>query len=405
MRRPIPLLSLLLAAACYGATEPSEPAVTPAAPAELRLAPDSVVCDGCTGVAFSILGTRATEVLSVEFRRSNPPHVVVPAAAELRRFTDDSGVRMNVTARFTGSAEAGDYDVVLHRADGAVAIPRALVLARAVVGPDAPRTPGGTGGRIDVTLAMTGADLETLVEADATSRYEVGGAELRPGTTASIPLSSGTYVVRLNGLAANCVPTTEYFTVAVPASGAVPVRFDVACSPAARVRVALAVTGQDPPAFAAILCDLQACGSTAYPVPNAADVIVTPGTHEIALSWVPSNCRAGAPVSATAVAGSTTDVTLQLTCDPFGTVRVSLEVTGAAPLTPFWVSDGTSCGWYDDCGQPLTPGVPLELRYPAGVRQFKIIAVPANCTNATVQQQATVISGGVTEVVFRATCS
>jgi len=207
---------------------------------------------------------------------------------------------------------------------------------------------GGTGitvqaaGTIRTTTTTSGIDLD----ADGYA-VDVDGGPRTPiptnGTVSITPFKAGTHSVRLTGIADNCtVAESNPTVVSVALAETTTVAFTISCTAAGSIRVTTISTGVDVPSGYTVSVD----GGTYQQVIGAnAQLTFAPlgsRSHTVSLG-VPFHCVVGGadPVTIAVTAGSTADVTFQVSCaaighiafySPQGFITINGDGSGAVPF-------------------------------------------------------------------------
>jgi len=233
---------------------------------------------------------------------------------------------------------------------------------------------GGTGitvyaaGTIRTTTTTTGVDLDPdgyAVDVDGGPRTPIP----TNGTVSMTPFKAGTHNVRLTGIADNCtVAEPNPSAVSVALAATTDVAFTITCTAAGSIRVTTISTGVDVPSGYTVSVD----GGTYQQVigPNAQLTFAPLGarSHTVVLG-VPFHCTvSGAnPVTVAVTAGTTADVTFQVTCaaighiafySPPGFVTINGDGSGAVPFPiagyqAAWSPNGSRLAFVpfgSDCG-------------------------------------------------------
>ena len=223
-------------------------------------------------------------------------------------------------------------------------------------------------GTIRTTTTTTGPD----PDADGYTVY----VDRRPGTpippSGSVTMTlfkAGTHSVRLTGIADNCtVAEPNPSDVSVTLAETTNVAFTITCTAAGSIRVTTISTGVDVPSGYPVSVD----GGTYQQVigPNAQLTFAPLGAraHTVFLG-VPIQCTVGGvnPVTVAVTAGTTADVTFQMTCvaighiafySPQGFVTINGDGSGAVPFPiagyqAAWSPNGSRLAFVpfgSDCG-------------------------------------------------------
>ena len=270
---------------------------------------------------------------------------------------------------------------------------------------------GPPAGSLQVTVATTGAEPDPdgyAVSLDGGTARAVGVNE----TLLLEGLSAGTHALDLSGLAANCSPTGgSHVDVEVTANATAAASFAIACgATSGAVSVRTVTTGEpaDPDGY-----ELTLDGGAPQPIGSAATLTlpsVAPGAHSLALGGLASNCAVSSdnPVGVTVSAGSTSEVTIDVTCAPTspppapGSLSVTTRTTG-----PDQDADGYSVTLDGDPGLPIGVSASLAVSDLApGAHMVGLTGISANCRldddNPRIVEVA---SGTVTPVTFAITCA
>ena len=136
--------------------------------------------------------------------------------------------------------------------------------------------------------------------------------------------------------------------------------------------------------------------------------MVPAGTYTVRLTDVASNCTVNGtnPVVVTATAGSTTNVTFQVTCTALPVVRVTAPTSGTNRDASYSVVNESTCDYYYRCDQQVLPAAgAVEFKVATGSYVFRLIDIASNCTVTGPQPGHGERRGRrTTDLVFPVTC-
>ncbi|HEU4700557.1 MAG TPA: hypothetical protein VFS40_15340 [Gemmatimonadales bacterium] len=263
--------------------------------------------------------------------------------------------------------------------------------------------PGVVTGRIHVTSATTGSDLDPdgyTVMVGGTSQGQIAslGGELMLADR-----EPGVVRIGLGGLAANCAVAGENpRDVTVVADATVEAAFAVTCTAlppgTGTVRITTASSGSelDPDGFT-----VQVGSAPAQPIGVNATLDVpglAPGTAVVALGGVADNCFVGGdnPRAVAIASGGTANVAFAVTCAPrSGAIAVRVFAEGRAID-----ADGFTLRIDGGVEQPLPPsGTTTLTDIPVGQPILTFGGVAENCTLTTPATQQVWVNGGQTATV------
>jgi hypothetical protein len=269
---------------------------------------------------------------------------------------------------------------------------------------DGPTDPSPTGS-IEVTLAMTGEDLD----ADG-CRFIVDTGTPRAllaGESATVSgLTPGSHVVQLTDLAANCqVQGGPFQTASVTAGQTTAVTFAVTCSSAlGGIAVTTVTTGDqiDPDGYG-----VSVDGGTVRSVGANATLDVsglTEGPHSVLLSGVAANCSVTGdnPRDVPVTARQTTAVTFAVACTAtLGSVAVTTTTTGH-DLDPNGYGLSVDGGGSQSIGTDATLTVS---GLTSGTHSFALSGMAANCSvTGDNPRDVTVSAEQTTSTSFQVEC-
>ena len=218
-------------------------------------------------------------------------------------------------------------------------------------------TNAGTGA-VRVTASTTGLDapatdmvhFDWQSGSDSTTVVPANGA-------VSFDLAPGAHTVSLT-VAPNCTVTFPNHVMVTVTSGAtINLAFSVTCVANGTLRVTVATTGPDAPATYTVDVDPTHPSrpiARIVPANGTVSFAVASGDHTVFLG-VTRNCTVTSSnsVSVTVAAGAPTDVAFSVTCEPLGTIQVTVATTGTdAPAT--YLVRATEVG----TTPPIPPSVP-----------------------------------------------
>ena len=438
--RHTPTLSLLvLALGCYdGAPAPSDPA--PAPRNDLRILGGAVECDGCDELEFSIGGPDLQWVTGASFVSGDDQRVALPGRLELRRFTGDSGIVLQVHALFTGSPPIGVYDLMLltpgRPGDAAsMVLEEALRVTRVAppTQPQEPPTPPGPpeppeppgpppppwpplpSGTLRVTVSTSGQD------PDFDFRFFAGpcddyyyysdcfGGNVSTTQALELRLPATTYGFTLSGIAPNCqLSGANSGTVKIVADSTSELHLAVTCVALSIVEVSVPVTGSDVPEYIWVGCLRGGCPNIAIQPPGPVVMRLASGSYVLGVlsGSLPPNCTpSSAPRTIEVWTGNTVQVTLPVTCQPLGEIHVVLNAPNPAHVYRVQFPDGCD-NYYVTCyGSQLSAGSSATFRVFAGAYSLRLLDVPANCQVTSANPASVTVSYGVrSELAFDVTC-
>ena len=262
-----------------------------------------------------------------------------------------------------------------------------------------------TTGILQITTATSGpgpvADSYVITVDD--------GAETVIGANATLQrenVEPGDHTVRLLGLPQNCAVGGENpRSISVAAGKASVVDFAITCSEiTGAIRVSVATSGEptDPDGYVVTLDG----GDPGLPVGTNGSVSfpgIPAGSHTVALTGVASNCSVdgGPSRELTVTAGSTSDVSLVVTCaQPVGSIQVTTSSTGSS-----LDADGYTVSV--DGGSPQAIGANATLRLEGlalGMHGVLLSGIAANCHLDGDNPRSVDVAEGSTSVAFDLTC-
>ncbi|HVH68127.1 MAG TPA: PKD domain-containing protein [Gemmatimonadales bacterium] len=263
-------------------------------------------------------------------------------------------------------------------------------------------------GSLTVTTNTSGKDLDPdgyTVAVDDTASKTI----TTNGTVTFTSLSPGSHTVVLSGLAANCSVTggSASRSVTIQSNGAATLAFNVTCSATTgSITVTTATTGGSQPSGYTVAVD--GGGGSSQPIGASTSVTfsgLTPGSHTVTLTGVPSNCTVanGTSQALNVTAGNDTPASFSISCTALpGDLVVSTHTSGASiPTSSYTVTlDQTtprSIGTTDNTTfTALTPGNHAVV----------LSGVPGNCTvtNGTTRM-VNVPSGSSATATYDITCT
>jgi hypothetical protein len=435
MRRTLALTLLVLASGCYDSV--AAPADSTAAPRnDLRILGGAVECAGCSELDFTIGGPSLQWVTAASFVSSSDHRIALPARIELRRVTGDSGIVLQARAVFTGSLTIGAYDLTLLTpgrpgGEASMMLVEALHVTR-VAPPTQPPAPPGTpgtpgpqppsepptppppSGTLRVTVSSSGLDRDfdfLVYTGSCEYYYGYGCYVVSTVQPLEISLPATTYSFTLTDIAPNChVTGPNPAAVIVVADSTRDLHFDVTCVAFGTVEVSVPVTGSDVPQYVYVDCAGGLCAYLAIQPPTPGVLRLTPGTYVLHVlpGSLPANCQAGGDVAVQVTSGSMTRISLPVTCQPLGEIRVSLSAPN--PLHVYRVQYPDGCDDYDyyypTCSTlPLSSGSPAIFRVFSGIYTLKLLDVPANCRVTSANPASVAVNYGVrSELAFDVVC-
>src|SRR6266516_95218 len=274
-------------------------------------------------------------------------------------------------------------------------------------------------GTLRVTAATAGLDLD----ADGYTVSVDDGASRQVGVNGELTVSevrSGSHLVRLDGLAANCTVTESNLkTVAVAFGATAEVTFTVTCiALTGDLRVTTATTGVELDA-GGYLVTVDGGPSQVVGVIGAATITgLRAGDHAVALDDVASNCTVdGAnPRTVTVRPDATVEILFAVTCvATTGSLQVTVTTTGADPDPNGYVVVLDSCTSYS---RDRENGGYELIRTALGANDTALVArlaprdysvalddVAANCAARPSPENVTITAGSTTLAAFTIACS
>jgi len=253
-------------------------------------------------------------------------------------------------------------------------------------------------GTIRVTTITSGADVDAdgyLVGVDGGPTTAIPSS----GVLTMTPFKAGTHSVRLTGIADNCtVAEPNPSVVNVTLAETTAVTFTITCTAAGNLRVTTTSTGFDVPSGYPVSVD----GGTYQQVIGAnAQLTFAPlgaRSHTVSLG-VPFHCVVGGanPVTVAVTAGTTADVTFQVTCaaighiafySPQGFVTINGDGSGAVPFPivgyqAAWSPNGSRLAFVpfgSDCGGAPSQSVVCVMNADG----TGVVGLPTSTTSARV---------------------
>jgi len=252
---------------------------------------------------------------------------------------------------------------------------------------------GGTGitvgaaGTIRTTTTTTGVDLDAdgyAVDVDGGPRTPIATS----GTVSMTPFKAGTHSVRLTGIADNCtVAEPNPSVVSVTLAETTTVAFTITCTAAGSIRVTTVSTGVDVPSGYPVSVD----GGTYQQVigPNAQLTFAPLGarSHTVVLG-VPFHCTvSGAnPVTVAVTAGSTADVSFQVTCTAIGQIA-------------FYSPQGFVTIYGDGSAAVLFPVAGFQAAWSPNGARLAFVPFATTCAGASSQSVVCVMNADGTGIV------
>lgn len=377
MRRSVPLIALVLAAACGG----DDVTVPPGSGTlEITTGTTGVEIDP-DGYTFRLDNADAQSIGANDTKRS--PQSAGSHAVEL------SGLSPNCSV-------SGDNPQTIE-----VTADQTTSVAFAV-------TCTSTTGTLSVTASTTGDS----PDADGYQVTVDGVDQGSLATNASLTLSNigpGTHLVGLGGIAGNCrVQGDNPQTVTINSGAATPAAFAITCeAPPAQsgtIQVITATTGtnNDPDGYA-----FSVDGASSQPIGVNGNVSVSntaTGIHAIQLTGVAPNCTVQGtnPRSATVVAGAPVEVRFAIACSATsGSLEIKTSTTGSNPD-----ADGYSVSIEGRPGQAIGANATLTLSNVApGSHQVTLAGIAPNCTVAGDNPKGVTVTGSSVSVEFSVTCT
>ena len=262
-------------------------------------------------------------------------------------------------------------------------------------------------GRIEVTVATSGADLDPDGYTIALDSAAQAPMSINGGRTTFSDVPPGQHTISISDLTANCTVSGQTSVkVTVVSRATVQVAFVVTCAAFGAIRITVATSGGDlDPDGYTVMVDGGVASQT-LPANGAPAIFAqqAPGTHTVEINGIAANCTASGQTSVTvAVAsGATAQVAFAVSCVAFGGVRVTATTNGA-DQDP----DGYTVQVEGQSVQVLLAnGGEVNFSQVApGPRQVTLSGVRANCTvSGSPQVTVTVASGATASVAFSITC-
>jgi Tol biopolymer transport system component len=237
-----------------------------------------------------------------------------------------------------------------------------------------------------------------------------GGATQPVGTSAVATVSgiaAGNHTVTLSGVAGNCtVQGTNPRPVTVTAGATAEVAFAVTCTAATgslRIRTTTTGDSPDPDGYTA-----SVDGGAAQTIEVNGNRTVSglnPGSHQVTLAGVASNCTVSGdnPLSATVTAGGTKQVSFAITCSATsGSIEITTATTGGSQD-----ADGYTVAVDGGTSQKIGANEKLTVSSLApGAHQVMLAGVASNCTVAgNNPRPVTVTAGEMAAVSFSVSCT
>jgi PKD domain len=267
-------------------------------------------------------------------------------------------------------------------------------------------TPPPPPGSLTVTTNTTGADLDP-------NGYTVtvdGGTSQSIATTGSVTfnnLSPTTHTVTLSDIASNCSVTGgSSHTVNITSGGTATTAFSVSCTATTGgITVTTTTTGSSLPSGYSVAVD----GGAGQPIAINTSVTIsglTPSSHTVVLSGVPTNCSVtnGTSRTVTVAAGGNASASFAISCTALpGNLTVSTSTTGQSiPSSGYTVTlDGATSRAIGTTDNTTFTGLT------AASHTVVLSGVPSNCavTNGASSRTVDVPAGGSSSVSFNVTCT
>ncbi len=234
------------------------------------------------------------------------------------------------------------------------------------------------------------------------------------GANASVTLSglvSGTHLLGLGGLAANCeIEGANLRTVTVGPGDSPDVTYTIACAtpPAASGTLRITTVTADPDPETDGYTLIVDAGSAQPIGVNATDVVtnLAVGAHTVRLGGVPDNCTLdpASPAPVTIGDGTLTELTFTVACrTTTGDVLVRVTTSGATPDANGYVAtlDGAAPG------QPIAAAGTVRFSgVPAGTHTIALSDVADGCSvTGGPSRDVTVTAAAIVETAFAVTCA
>jgi hypothetical protein len=224
-------------------------------------------------------------------------------------------------------------------------------------------------------------------------------------------LPSGSHVVGLSGLAANCqVQGENPRTVTTTAGGSTAADFTITCAaPPTTVGTLRVITTTSGPGTDGDGYSFTVDGGGGQPIGVSATATLAntaAGAHSVRLTGLATNCQVqgGNPRSVTVPAGGSADASFAITCGATsGTIRVNVTASGSPADANGFVAklDGS------DPGKPVTAGGNVSFDgVSGGSHTVELGDVASNCSVADGASRTVPVTVGATaEVNFAVTCT
>jgi Tol biopolymer transport system component len=259
---------------------------------------------------------------------------------------------------------------------------------------------------LEVTTTTTGNDIDP-------NGYDVvidgaGSEPIGASGTVNIPVAAGTHTVTLSGATPNCVVADPTQEISVESGGTASVSFSVVCATvptSGSVRIFTSTGGTD--------LDVDGYRITVGFAPSRVIglnaefmwVNLSSGVHTVDLSELSQNCTAagGTSRSATVVAGTTVDVTFDITCRPVntGTVVVTTSTSG-----PDQDADGYTVSINFGPPEPIAANGTMEMVLPdTTAYSVRLAGIAGNCSlSGTEYQTVQPMAGTSTVIAYEVAC-
>lgn len=277
--------------------------------------------------------------------------------------------------------------------------------------------------RATVAVTTTGVDLDSgfrLVIGNCDDYYYnyCNIQEIPANRPVTFEVAPGVHNVQLTGVAGNCtVAAPNLREVTFEIGTTTELAYAVWCVAAARIHVTAPTSGVDQDQGYLVRfgnCESGSCSETWLPTTASLDTTVLPGTYDIELRDIASNCAvSGAnPVTVNAMVGATSNVSFPVTCaalpppPPPGIIRISAPTSGTNLDLGYEVINETNCDYYYGCTSvPLGATGYVEFTLAPGTYSFRLQGIANNCQVMVSNPSAIqVASGFVTEFTFPVLC-
>jgi len=257
-------------------------------------------------------------------------------------------------------------------------------------------------GSLTVTTSTSGPN------APSSYAVTVDGAQSKSiaasGTVSYSGLTPSSHSVQLNGVPSNCsVSEANPQTITVTSGGTAQASFTITCQAlTGSLTVSTSTSGPDQPAGYTVTLD----GSTSRsigPTDNVTFSNLSPASHTVVLSSVPSNCSVnnGTSRTVTVSAGGTASTSFTITCASLtGDLTVNTSTSGSDQPASYTASvNGGGSQTIDANGSVTFSGLT------AGSHTVTLSGVPGNCSvSGGTSHSATVPAGGTGSTSFTITC-